>query len=86
MAVAILGLPMGVNFSQYIPEFKDNNNGVVNYATDIGSNDDLRSGKPMRIMHVDSNLNLEAMGSSTNSLSVPQSGKKFNQEKGSIIL
>lgn len=70
-AVAILSMPLGINFSQYIPEFKDITNGgggVVNYATDIGSTDDLNNKKPLKIMHVDSNLNLEAMGSSTNSL------------------
>lgn len=79
MAVAILSLPYGVNFSQYVPEYKEKEtNGVVNYATDIGSNDDLTTGKPLRIMHVDSNLNLEAMGSSTNSLNIPQSGKLIN--------
>lgn len=78
MAVAILGLPSGINFSQFIPEFQNSNQGHVNYATDIGSNDDLRSGKPLRIMHVDSNLNLEAMGSSNNSLNVPQNGLFIN--------
>lgn len=77
MAVAILSCPCGVNFSEYVPEIKDNNNSAlstsINFATDLPSpNDDMRSGKPMRIMHVDSNLNLEAMGSSSNSLSVLQ--------------
>lgn len=79
MSVAILSLPFGTNFSQYIPEYKENNNhAAVNFALDIGSNDDLRSGKPLRIMHVDSNLNLEAMGSSTNSINSPQIGKLCN--------
>lgn len=79
MAVAILSLPFGVNFSQYVPEYKENNGTFINFVTDIASNDDLRSGKPMRIMHVDSNLNLEAMGSSSNSLNIPQNGKFFSK-------
>lgn len=77
MAVAILSLPFGVNFSQYVPEYKENNGTTVNFDSEIPSNNDTRTGKPMRIMHVDSNLNLEAMGSSSNSLNNPQNGK-FN--------
>jgi hypothetical protein len=81
MAVAILSLPNGVDFSEYCPQYKTNgmsHSHSINFS--LGqSSDDLLAVKPMKMMHVDSNLNLEGLGSSnSNSITInPQIGEKF---------
>lgn len=76
MAVAILRLPTGINFSEYSPRYE--NTGVtqsVNFAFQH-SNEELSFGlKPLKLMHVDSNLNLEGLETSnSNSFVIPQQG------------
>lgn len=79
MAVAILSLPSGVDFSEYSPQYKSSGqpNGhspFVNFAMDQ-SIENL-SLKPMKFMHVDSNLNLEGLASSNStSITIPQQGQ-----------
>lgn len=80
MAVAILSLPNGVDFSEYQPLYKSNGvsaNGqspFVNFALDQAIAN--LSVKPMKLMHVDSNLNLEGYNTSnSNSITIPQQGK-----------
>ena len=75
MSVAILSLPNGVDFSELCPQYKAT--GLSHSQSNFSlaqSSDDL-SLKPMKIMHVDSNLNLEGLGSSnSNSITIPQQG------------
>lgn len=87
MSVAILSLPNGVDFSEFFPQYR--NNGMskshsINFSLEQ-SRDDLSKEvlKPMhKMMHVDSNLNLEGMGSSnSNSITIPQPGKKCRRIK-----
>lgn len=77
MAVAILSLPNGLDFSEYSPQYKTTglvHSHSVNFSIDQ-SMDDL-SVKPIKLMHVDSNLNLEGLGSSnSNSITIPQPGE-----------
>jgi hypothetical protein len=74
MAVAIMSLPSGIDFSQYIPEYKESST-AVHFASEITNSRDELATKTMKMMHVDSNLNLEGMVSSTTSINAPQSGK-----------
>lgn len=77
MAVAILSFPNGIDFSDYCPQYKSTG---ISHSTSINFNlgqsaDDL-SLKPMKIMHVDSNLNLEGLDTSnSNSFTIPQQGE-----------
>lgn len=81
MAVAILTLPKGIDFSEYSPQYKGSGvSGKINFGLER-STDDLSMGltlKPIKIMHVDSNLNLEGLGTSnSNSIVIPQQGFRF---------
>lgn len=77
MAVAILSLPSGVDFSDFFPQYKSpglSHSQSMNFS--LGRSTDDLTLKPMKIMHVDSNLNLEGMGSSnSNSIVIPQQGE-----------
>lgn len=74
-AVALLSLPSGIDFSEYVPQYKETNNFLhstsVNFSTDVEASPEI---KTSRFMHVDSNLNLEGMVSSTSSINTPQKG------------
>lgn len=83
MAVAIFRLPNGLDFSDLTPEYTSvhmDTNGLTanssfsNLNSLTVSNDDLL--KPSKLMHCDSNLNLEGMithsNSNTNSYTLPQ--------------
>lgn len=78
MAVAILRLPTGIDFSEYSPQYKNNGQvlGHTNFAVEHSNNDLAHLGvKQIKLMHVDSNLNLEGLGSSNNnSIVIPQQG------------
>ena len=89
MAVAILSLPNGIDFSEYSPQYKTNgilngsNSPFVNFS--LGQSTDNLSLKPVKFMHVDSNLNLEGLASSnSNSITIPQQGK-FKSKIGDNI-
>lgn len=75
MAVAILSLPSGIDFSEYIPEYKEihemHNTPSIRFSSDLPDTD---GSKVLKIMHVDSNLNLEAMETSNASINMPQLG------------
>lgn len=76
MAVAILSLPTGIDFSEYSPQYKNigvSNTGHVNFAMERSHDDLTPMGmKPIKLMHVDSNLNLEGLDSNSNSYVIPQ--------------
>lgn len=75
MAVAILSMPSGVDFSDFFPQYKgiSHSHSMKSFGR---STDDLTlSIKPLKLMHIDSNLNLEGLGSSnSNSITIPQPG------------
>lgn len=77
MAVAILSLPTGLDFADYSPQYQTTglvNSHAVSFSLDQ-SMDDL-SVKPLKLMHIDSNLNLAGLGSSnSNSITIPQQGE-----------
>ena len=88
MAVAIVRLPNGLDFSDLTPEYTSVhmdtnaltvNSSFSNFNSLTISNDDL-SLKPSKLMHCDSNLNLEGMmtHSNTNSYTLPQPRKHQN--------
>lgn len=75
MSVVILSLPNGVDFSEFCPQYKVNGLSHSQSMSIIGQSTDDLSSKPMKIMHVDSNLNLEGLASSnSNSITNPQQG------------
>lgn len=85
MAVAIVRLPNGLDFSDLTPDYTSvhmDTNGLTanssfsNFNSLTVSNDDL-SLKPSKLMHCDSNMNLEGMmtHSNTNSYTLPQPRK-----------
>ena len=80
MAVAILSLPNGIDFSDYQPQYtKISGHPGLTHSASINflahSDNDLTV-KPMKLMHVDSNLNLEGLSSSnSNSITIPQQGE-----------
>lgn len=78
MSVALLCLPTGINFSSYVPKFKSSNNyeNGTTFDTDLGPKHELAV-KTAKLMHIDSNLNLQGMGSSTSSLNSPQMSKRY---------
>ncbi|KAG5681039.1 hypothetical protein PVAND_010505 [Polypedilum vanderplanki] len=80
MAVAILSLPSGIDFSQYVPEYKEQTP-AVHFASEITSSRDEFASKTLKMMHIDSNLNLEGMVSSTTSITTPQSAPLPNLQK-----
>ncbi|KAL7038044.1 hypothetical protein ACKWTF_009435 [Chironomus riparius] len=81
-AVALLSLPSGIDFAQYVPQYKESNNFLhstsVNFSTDVETSPEI---KTSRFMHVDSNLNLEGMVSSTSSINTPQKAPLPNLQK-----
>lgn len=87
MAVAILSLPTGIDFSDYFPQYKSSDsNGMsksqsMNFCLDK-SVDDLSLKPIQKMMHIDSNLNLEGMTSSnSNSITIPQQGNQSQHLK-----
>lgn len=81
VAIAILRLPNGLDYSflkpEYIPAAPYKNIATC-YDNPIAISNDNLSVKPSKLMHVDSNLNLEAMdhsNSNGNSYTTPQRGK-----------
>lgn len=76
MSVAILSMPNGVDFSEFYPQYKGSLSKSQSMKSFGRSTDDLTlSIKPMKLMHIDSNLNLEGLGSSnSNSITIPQPG------------
>lgn len=65
MSVAILSMPNGIDFTECCPQFNKiaviSRNHSSNYLT---QSSDSSIAKPLKIMHNDSNFNLEGRGSS----------------------
>lgn len=79
VAIAILRLPNGLDFSflspNYIPAAP--NNKIASYDNPVAISNEHLFVKPSKLMHVDSNLNLESMDQSNsngNSYTIPQKG------------
>lgn len=81
MAVAILSLPNGIDFSDYKPQYKNTgiltkSSSAINFNVNNTADDFLKLPRPLKMMHVDSNLNLEGLSSSnSNSITIPQPGE-----------
>lgn len=81
VAVAILSLPNGTDFSEYFPEYNKISAPVSHVQSRVNfqlgqSQDDLTI-KPKQLIHNDSNLNLEGMNSSYNNTISNQFSKTF---------
>lgn len=75
MAVAILSMPNGVDFSDYLPQYKGITHSHSMKSFGRSTDDLTMSIKPLKLMHIDSNLNLEGLGgSNSNSITIPQPG------------
>lgn len=77
MSVAILSMPNGIDFSEFIPLYKHNGTPQCDsVAISLSQSHEDLSPKPMKLMHMDSNLNLDGIESSnSNSYTIPQTGK-----------
>ena len=84
MAVCLLRLPHSLDYSHLTPEYLPavNGNGMLttnsstsNFQDLGGPTNDFLSLKPKGLMHCDSNLNLEAMNSNSNTLTIPMPRK-----------
>ena len=81
MAIAILRLPNGLDYSFLKPEYipaAPYQNIATSYDNPIAVSNDNLSVKPSKLMHVDSNFNLNGMDQSNsngNSYTTPQRGK-----------
>lgn len=85
MALAILRMPNGMDYSYLNLEVNNDltQNGLdsptINQSnSSLAATGDLLVSSNRHLMHADSNLNLAGMTSSTNTITIPQPGKKFH--------
>lgn len=82
MAVQILRLPTGIDFSHLECEIADNmllpdsgtmsvNNSEIDLRGAVAAHPAAQMSRTPKLMHVDSNLNIDAMVGSSNNMSIP---------------